>query len=1060
MRLIKSIPSLTFLCAVTVLLIMTVAMFGKWVPYHYEMYRQQIGQMEAQLLARQEQLLKDQVDRAVDYIDFMRSQTEKRLKDQIKSRVDEACDLAMNIYRENQDELSREKLEKLVKDALRPVRFNHGRGYYFATRMDGIEMLFADRPEMEGRNMLSLRDLEGRFVVRDMIDIVMANGEGFYRYEWTKPGHDAHEGFSKIAFVKLFKPFGWLIGTGEYLDDVESGIKTETIKRLEAMHFAKDGYVFAGRYDGVAVTRPGKGRNLLDLTDSNGVKITQELIAIAGQGGGFLRYVVPPFEGIASKPKISFVRGVPDWQWYVGAGMYVEDLRSGLEAGQVDLKTHLQRRALELLPIFLSAAVLALAVSWLVYFRIRKERDIFSRFFKQAAEHHESIDENRLFFHEFRSLAASANAMLAAREKSMLDLQASERYYRSLIANMHEDILVVDRNYIITDVNNTFLVTTGHRREEVVGRRCFQITHRSNRPCRENGKVCGMEQVLESGHPQNCVHKHRNKDGSRVVADILYSPLKDENGNITHVIQAVRDVTDMARVKDELRQSEEKFRMISTSAQDAIVMFDPEGRVTYWNPAAERMFGFSGAEAVGADLRSLILPECKEDLFNRKIARFKESGGVRDRYRLMEIKATNRKLEELIVELSISAVTLDNRRHTIGIIRDISEKRRLEAQLRQTQKMEAIGTLAGGIAHDFNNILSAIIGYTELTMDLMPKDDSLRPNLDEVFNAGMRARDLVKQILTFSRQSEQELLPVQVSLIVKESLKLLKASLPATIEIRQKISSDYMVRADPTQIHQILMNLCTNAGYAMRNDGGILEVILTDEVLDAEAASADSGISPGTYVNLKVVDTGEGMPPDILEKVFDPFFSTKTKDEGTGLGLSVVQGIVKSHGGAISVSSEPGRGTRFTVCLPAIEPDLSAGTRNSQDLPTGTEHILLVDDEKALAHLNREMLSQLGYTVTARTSSMDALELFKSDPEQFDLVITDMTMPHMTGDRLAEEMDFLNPSIPIIMCTGFNKFRNRGKSAAPVVREILMKPVSRTDLALAVRKVLDETRHR
>ena len=320
----------------------------------------------------------------------------------------------------------------------------------------------------------------------------------------------------------------------------------------------------------------------------------------------------------------------------------------------------------------------------------------------------------------------------------------------------------------------------------------------------------------------------------------------------------------------------------------------------------------------------------------------------------------------------------------------------------------------------------------------------------------MRARDLVKQILTFSRQSEQELQPVRISLIVKEALKLLKASLPATIEVRQNISSDNLVSADPTQIHQILMNLCTNAGYAMRDNGGILEVTLTDDILDADAAAGCRAISPGPCVKLTVSDTGGGMPPDILERIFDPFFSTKTKDEGTGMGLSVVQGIVKSHGGAVSVSSTPGKGTRFDVLLPAIETASNPETRDIHQLPTGTEHILFVDDEKALASLSAKMLMQLGYTVTTRTDSIEALELFTANPKRFDLVITDMTMPKMTGDRLARELNILNPTVPIIMCTGFNKVRNRKASTAWGIRKFLMKPVSKSALAQAVRKVLDE----
>jgi signal transduction histidine kinase/CheY-like chemotaxis protein len=386
------------------------------------------------------------------------------------------------------------------------------------------------------------------------------------------------------------------------------------------------------------------------------------------------------------------------------------------------------------------------------------------------------------------------------------------------------------------------------------------------------------------------------------------------------------------------------------------------------------------------------------------------------------------------------------------------QEKKLETQLRQAQKMEAIGTLAGGIAHDFNNILSAVIGYTELALINIPKESSLQNHLQQVLKAGSRAKDLVKQILTFSRQAEQEVGPFQIKLIAKEALKLLRASLPTTIEIRQDIQSDSTVLADPTQIHQVLMNLCTNAGYAMQETGGTLEVSLTNVELDSHFTGRHSDMAPGPHLRLTVSDTGHGMTPDVLERIFDPFFTTKGPGEGTGMGLSVVHGIVKSFGGTITVYSEPGKGSTFHVYLPIAEDLKDEGeTEVIEPLPTGNERILLIDDEQPLVDIGKQMLERLGYEVITRTSSIEALELFRAQPDRFDLVITDMTMPNMTGDKLAMEIMKIRPDVPVILCTGFSPAITEEEANAWGIQALLEKPLLRHDLAKTIRQVLDES---
>ncbi len=331
---------------------------------------------------------------------------------------------------------------------------------------------------------------------------------------------------------------------------------------------------------------------------------------------------------------------------------------------------------------------------------------------------------------------------------------------------------------------------------------------------------------------------------------------------------------------------------------------------------------------------------------------------------------------------------------------EIHERTRLEKKLFQSQKMGSIGTLAG-IAHDFNNILSSVIGFTELSLDEVEKGTHIEDNLQEVYTAGKRAKDLVRQILAFARQSEEELKPIQVDMIATEVLKFIRSSIPTTIEIKQTIESDSLIMGNATQVHQILMNLFTNAAHAMEDKGGILEFSLKDVVMDRGVNREKLDLKPGNYIEIKVSDTGTGIAPEIIGSIFDPYFTTKGPGEGTGMGLAMVHGIIESYGGKISVDSKPGQGTLFTIYLPVTRKRQEHHPYQSETLPTGKERILFVDDEAPIAKMGGQALERLGYTVSIRTSSIEALELLRSKPNDFDLVITDMTMPNMTGDKLA-----------------------------------------------------------
>jgi PAS domain S-box-containing protein len=521
--------------------------------------------------------------------------------------------------------------------------------------------------------------------------------------------------------------------------------------------------------------------------------------------------------------------------------------------------------------------------------------------------------------------------------------------------------------------------------------------------------------------------------------------------------EAINEKIDELGAKNKaLSESMEKFQALVAGSPFGVAQIDPQGRYQYINPQFTRMFGYTLADVPsGREWFEKAFPDpayrreavstWRDDLLQSRV------GEMRPRIFDVTCSDGSRKI------IRFRPVIQSSGNHFV-IYEDITGQRLLEMQLRQGQKLESIGTLAGGISHDFNNILSAVIGYTELCLLDAPEGSTLYRHLQSILEAGARARDLVKQILAFSRQNKQELRPVDLSVIVKETAKLLRATLPTTIEIHQYIDTDALVMGDPTQMHQVLMNLCTNAGHAMQEKGGILEIRLENTTLDADISSRHAGLKPGPFVCLTVSDSGRGMPLHVLERIFDPFFTTKEKTEGTGMGLSVAHGIVTAAGGTIHAYSEVSHGASFKVLLPMIERRLEPEPRPDAIIVGGNERILFVDDEKTLVDMGRQMLQSYGYEVTTSTDSLEALNLFRSDPSRFDLVITDMTMPHMTGDALAKALMERRPDLPVILCTGFSASMTDKAAAELGIRALVMKPILMHQIAATVRRVLDESK--
>ncbi len=483
--------------------------------------------------------------------------------------------------------------------------------------------------------------------------------------------------------------------------------------------------------------------------------------------------------------------------------------------------------------------------------------------------------------------------------------------------------------------------------------------------------------------------------------------------------------------------------------EDAVYWVNPDSSFKKINLSACKMLEYSYEELSCLSLTD-VSPEFFQHNWPKHWDKLKQAGSIN--FETIFQTKTGRYIP---VDISANYFEIDGKAYKCAVARDISERKRLESRLQQVQKMEAIGTLAGGIAHDFNNILSPIIGFTELLREDLPKNSLEQDSVTEILQAALRAKDLVKQILTFSRQNDQELKPVKVQSILKEGLKLLRSSIPRTIDIQTDIDPHCgVIIANPTQIHQIIMNLATNAYHAMQRSGGQLKVTLRQKHIESNPMGF-SELAAGKYAVLKVIDTGTGIEKGVMDKIFDPYFTTKEKERGTGLGLSVVQGIVKSCNGHIDINSKLGKGTEVHVYLPIMEKTVHTTSQKViESVQGGMESILLIDDEKGIVKMVQQMLERLGYQVTSHTRSPEALRVFQANPNKFDLIISDMAMPQITGLELANEIKILRPDIPVIICTGFSEQINEDIYKELGIEICLTKPVIKKEMAKAIRDAL------
>ncbi len=649
---------------------------------------------------------------------------------------------------------------------------------------------------------------------------------------------------------------------------------------------------------------------------------------------------------------------------------------------------------------------------------------------------------------EIDHLTERINSMLEGLKQSLTLQEENENYLKVLLDSIDCGVMVINVNdRLVTDINKAGTTMLNRTKEEVVGQLCHQFIcpqESDNCPILDHGQVIELSERIMM-----------RADGSAL--SVLKSVALVERGGQDYLIESFIDIGKLRETQRALENSEAKYRLFFEEDLTSNFISTPDGRILECNPAFARMLGYQTvAEANLANMfNHCFTPADRESIFEK----------LRRKKRLERYELKLRHLDgnpiycigNLIGGFNDQGELIECRAYIFDDTRRVV----LENDLRQSQKMEAIGTLAGGIAHDFNNILAGIMGYTEIAIRDLADNPSSRVHkyLHNILSGGERARDLIKQILTFSRQSEIELRPVLLQQEVADVIQLMWASLPATITIKQQLKSQATVMADQVQIHQIIMNLCANAGHAMKDDGGVLTISLEDITLDRTFTDRYQNLAPGNYVRIQVSDTGKGIPLHLQDRIFDPFFTTKKKNEGTGLGLSMIHGIVSSMNGLITVASEEGKGTQFDIYLPRIENPKEQGRVEQVSLPTGSEHIVFVDDDLFLVEIGKEILRGLGYRVTDFSQSAEALHYLNEHHGEVDLLVTDVTMPTITGLDLARSLQKQNAQVPVILCTGYSEESIVDQARTLKISDFILKPITLNTLADKVRAVLDKAQH-
>jgi len=932
LKLINTIQLLIFMSLFLLTLIIVILQISN---YNRE-FKNQSKTMRLNFIDQQRTMIKHEVDRVVDMMDYEKSESRIIAKSEIKFRIDEAYAIAQNIYQDNRKIKSDIEIKKMIISALRPIRFNQGKGYFFITRLDGLEVLFSDKPDTEGLNLIDVRDKEGKYVVKDMIDIIHQLGEGYYEYCWTKPDEEGNN-HKKIAYIKSMEFYDWFIGTGVYIEDIEQRLQETVGDYVTRYRFGKQkqDYVFVldlvnieGGKDFAIMYANANRPDIIgeyvsdDFKDANGKEFRKEFLkGLRDYGECYVDYWYKKIDNPEPSPKTSYFKLSADKKFIVAAGVYLDEVEASIDELQVSLNNNLKK---DLRNTVLVAGVLLLFTLFFTYFIIRKllaDFSLFANFFKQNADENKEIDQNRLRFEKLYQMAGSANTML-----------------------------------------------------------------------------------------------------------------RDKN-----------------EVKQRLLEEKEQLAVTLRSIGDAVITVNMDGRISLLNQIAEKLTGWKEKEAFGKSLDevfNIIDKDNREKIDNpfENVQRSKKKVILADNTLLI----SKDKKEYNIEDSAAPIKNADNK--IIGVVlvfRDVTEQLKREQYLIQSKKLESVGLLAGGIAHDFNNLLTGFFGNIEMAKMHISEDHKSFKYLDSAGKSIDRAKNLTKQLLTFSRGGD----PITESISIRENIiETAKFSLRGSqIELRIDIDPHlWPVKADKGQISQVVSNLIINAQQSM-DGAGIISI-----------SAKNTETSDERYIQFTVQDNGKGIAASDLENIFDPYFTTK--QDGSGLGLASTYSIVNKHNGRINVDSHLNKGTTFTIELPVFEKSdliiadpLINENRTSPDL---SGRILILDDEEMIRDVIGAMLKRMGFETSFAIDGDEAVHKYKLSSDNktpYDIVITDLTIPGgMGGQEAAQKILEIDPSARIIVSSGYATNQVMANYEAFGFKGIAVKPYSFTELKKVILHVLEK----
>ncbi len=950
---------------------------------------------------------------------YMKTVEEQRLMD-LKQKVQVARNtIAPIVDAHGTGRISSDEALSRIRDLVRRMVYDdhNGPNYIFMSSYEGIMLVQPFEPAKEMSDVLGLKDSYGVFIIQELIKTAQSvKQKGYVTYHYKTPHSTVPQ--EKISYVVGIPELSCYIGTGAYMEDL----------RIKETRFL---YGTAGLVTVLLVM-------LFLLISFSKKEIMTRNLKLRKENDDHKQTEKKLMESEARYRML--IENANDAIFYFG---FREDGQPGrfLDVNAVACKMYGYERKefLEISPAELEAG---------------EENGIPPG----NAPLNFAPDRDRVF--EMRHKSKSGKSIPV--EISMSRIETGEGLFAVIVArdmterNQRESALRLNRfstenaslgifwlNGLapILYANKQACRSLGYSLEELKGMHAWDI----DTTLTEEAAALFLEEIR--GKKNITVERtlsHRNGTVFPVSITMEYA----EYDGRELIIAYTQDITERKRAERELRLTQYAVDHSATP----IIRFSPDASVAYANKAAGAQLGYSREELTAMSIPDFDPLWTREFWDSRGLAMLREQ-------RISTFETVNRRKDgvRFPVEVLCYETEFEGEEYFHAFITDITERKSSEKRHLQSRKMEALGTLAGGIAHDFNNILSGIFGYTQMTARLTAKIPKAQQYLNQVNAAGERAAALVQQILTFSRNDKSQMKPLDMAVVVKETLKLMRASLPADIEIRNEMPENGgTILADPTQIHQVVMNLCTNAYHAMADTGGVLRIELAPVVLDSRDMVNYDDIPEGRYLELTVSDNGEGIAPHILSRIFEPYYTTKEPGAGTGMGLSTVHGIVRNHGGAVSVYSEVGVGTTFKVLFPMTEKEEIREMELALPLPGGSERLLFVDDENALVEFAGEFLSGLGYSVEAFTDPLSALEVFRAAPDDFHMVISDLTMPGMTGDRLARKVKKIRPDIPVIICTGFSSSMVSENHKEAGIDHVLMKPLNIHELSNEIRKVLDK----